>query len=241
MNIISYYQSIENLPFSDQSRDLIDLWEQTWLYHGWNPIILDEAWTHKNELYKHVSLNDQKSNFYLRQQTHMWKYHRCCYCRLLAYCEFVRQHGPTLYADYDVMNYGLKPISLNNIKLNSWLSPERSLVYLDITGAEEIESIIKTFNDSEIEIKDLPEHHSDMILIATNTHPVYNNTCFSNGRFFYTNNDEKLLYCSNMGDQGADFTPLVHYDNGLYTRQPNFKGLTRKQVIVNHGRFKFNA
>ena len=241
MNIISYYQPIENLTFSDQSKGLIDLWKQTWFYHGWNSIVLDETWTHKNELYKHVSLNDQKSNFYLQQQTPMWKYHRSCYCRLLAYCEFVRQHGPTLYADYDVMNYGLKPVSLNNIKPNTWITPERSLVYLDITGAEEIESIIKTFNDSEIDIEDLPEHHNDMILISTNTRPVHNNTCFSDGRFFYTSNDEKKLYCSNMGNKGTDFTPLVHYDNGLYTRQPDFKGLTRKQVIVNHGRFKFNT
>ena len=50
----------------------------------------------------------------------MFKYHRSCYCRLLAYCQYVRKNGATLYADYDVINYGFWPDELKLTREDSY-------------------------------------------------------------------------------------------------------------------------
>ena len=120
MNTISYFQSIPNSDFSKQSEELIEVYKQSWSKHGWNPIVLNEEHSKRNELFHKLDLDNPDANFYKTIHPTMWKYHRSCYCRLLAYCQYVREHGATLYSDYDVMNYGFTPSILNFAKENSY-------------------------------------------------------------------------------------------------------------------------
>ena len=130
MNTISYFQSIPNSDFSQQSEELIEVYKQSWSKHGWNPIVLNEEYAQRNELLHKLDLDNPDANFYKTINPSSWKYHRSCYCRLLAYCQYVRENGATLYSDYDVMNYGFTLSILNFAKENSYFCGERAVVYL---------------------------------------------------------------------------------------------------------------
>ena len=140
MNVISYFNLIAGSKFSAESQELIDIWEKSWQKHGWNTILLDESHAKNNPLFDELDLNSSEANFYRTIHPSMWKYHRSCYCRLLAYCQYVRENGVVLYADYDVINYGFSPNILNLAKENSYFCVERAVVYLGNEGADQTEN-----------------------------------------------------------------------------------------------------
>jgi hypothetical protein len=229
MNTISYFQSIPNSDFSKQSEELIEVYKQSWSKHGWNPIVLNEEYSKRNELLHKLDLDNPDANFYKTINSSNWKYHRSCYCRLLAYCQYVRENGATLYSDYDVMNYGFTPNILNFAKENSYFCGERAVVYLGEKGAEQMESAMLQFFSEEF---NGDESSADVYVMGRYTNiftPVYNNL----------ENNEKAkwayYYVGHSFDNNQDETLLVHYDGGCYTRGADRK-LSRLQVIQDHNR-----
>ena len=159
----------------------------------------------------------------------MRKYHRSCYCRLLAYCQYVREHGATLYADYDVMNYGFKPNILNFAKENIYFCGERAVVYLGKEGAEQMENALIHFSTGEFKEEG---SSADVYVMERYTNiftPVYKN--------LETNEKAKwaYYYVGHSFDSNQDETLLVHYDGGCYRRGADRK-LSRLQVIHEHNR-----
>lgn len=229
MNVISYFNKIPNSKFSSESEEIIDLWKKSWKKHNWNPIILNEEYSKRNELFRKLDLNNPDANFYKTINSSMWKYHRSCYCRLLAYCQYVREHGATLYSDYDVMNYGFTPNILNFAKENSYFCGERAIVYLGKKGAEQMESALLQFSSEEFKND---ANSADVYVMERYTTifiPVLNNL-ETKERANWTYN-----YMSNSYDKHHDETLLVHYDGGCYRRGANRK-LSRLQIIKEHNR-----
>lgn len=229
MNVISYFNKIPNSKFSSESEEIIDLWKKSWKKHNWNPIILNEEYSKRNELFRKLDLNNPDANFYKTINSSMWKYHRSCYCRLLAYCQYVREHGATLYSDYDVMNYGFTPNILNFAKENSYFCGERAVVYLGKKGAKQMESALLQFSSEEFKNDASSADVYVMIRYTTIFIPVLNNL-ETKERANWTYN-----YMSNSYDKHHDETLLVHYDGGCYRRGANRK-LSRLQIIKEHNR-----
>ena len=229
MNVISYFQSIPNSDFSKQSEDLIEVYKKSWSKHGWNPIVLNEEHSKHNELFHKLDLDNSDANFYKTIHPTMWKYHRSCYCRLLAYCQYVREHGATLYSDYDVMNYGFTPNILNFAKENSYFCGERAVVYLGKKGAEQMESALLQFSSEEFKNNGssadvyVMERYTDIFI------PVHKN--------LETKKKAKwpYYYVGHSYDYTQDDTLLVHYDGGCYRRGADRK-LSRLQIIKEHNR-----
>jgi len=231
MNVISYYDKIPTgecelhsyrSDFSKECEDLIPLWKQTWTKYGWNPIVLNKKNAINNSVYHALDLNNPNSNFYKTNPTGSFKYNRSCYLRLLAYCEYVKRHGPTLYCDYDVMNYGFTPDILSKYGFNSIFCEQRSIIYLDKNGAQDIERVLIEFNDAnETEWC----HRNDMRLMEYKT------------KVFYPviNDIGDYIYCCSSNTKRDNETLLVHYNGGCYRRGAS-KKLSRSEIVIKHGR-----
>tara|TARA_R110000796_G_scaffold180304_2_gene296874 strand:+ start:745 stop:1416 length:672 start_codon:yes stop_codon:yes gene_type:complete len=223
MNVISYFQPIPNSSFSEQSKELLPMWKQTWENNGWNPIILNETTAIQSKIYKSLDFNNPNANFYSKNPISSFEYNRSCYLRLLAYCEYVKQNGETLYSDFDVMNYGLGINILKEVVTNSLFCIQRSVVYLDKEGALDIERVLIECNAAtELEWC----HRNDMRLMEYKTKlftPLVNNG--------------EYIYCCSSYTERDKITPLVHYNGGCYLRGAP-KNLTRAEIILQHGRIK---
>jgi hypothetical protein len=231
MNTISYFQDIPNIKsgsaysvISRESKKLVDLYKKTWSKYGWDPIVLDEEYAQKNKLYKDLSFNNPKANFYKNKLDphHSFGYMRACYLRLLAYCEYVRRNGVTLYSDYDVMNYGLHPSVIDEIEPNSSLCDQRSVIYLDLKGAEEMEDALRGYSTN-----DSVHYEHDMQLMKNQT-KLFKNLVDKNGEYIYC---YPYLACTKRDAS----SPLIHYNGACYSRGIS-KNLSRSEVIINHGR-----
>lgn len=227
IKVISYFNLIPDSKFSSESEELIDVWKQSWRTHGWNPILLDESHFKNNPLSNKLDLDNPEANFYKTIHKDNWRYHRSCYCRLLAYCQYVRENGVTLYADYDVMNYGFRPSILNLVKENSYFCGERAVVYLGKEGAEQMENALIQFSTEEFKNDG---SSADVYVMERYTNiftPVYSNleTNEKASRSYY--------YVGHSYDYTQDDTLLVHYDGGCYKRGADRK-LSRLQIIKEH-------
>jgi hypothetical protein len=224
VNVISYFNSIANDKFSKESSELVSVWKHSWSQQGWSPIVLNEAWAQKNYLYHKLSFNNPNANFYKKNPVGSFEYNRCCYLRLLAYCQYVKENGPTLYCDYDVINYGLSPDILSTIDHNSVLCEQRSVIYLDELGVKDMERVLVEFeNINEFEWC----HRNDMRLME------YKTQVFKQ----LVNGDNEYIYCCSSHTPRDSICSLVHYNGGCYLRGAP-KHLSRAEVIWHHGRLE---
>lgn len=226
MNVISYFNLISGLKFSAESQELIDIWEKSWQKYGWNTILLNEEDAKKNSLYGELDLDNPNANFYKTVNSSMWRYHRSCYCRLLAYCQHVRENDATLYADYDVINYGFTPDALESTEENSHFSRDRCSVYLGREGANQIENAISSFNNNPFQEGGERGSSNDMRIITKYTN------CFQLKR--QKNNQP---YNSSIKADFSNETPLIHYDGGCYKRGIDRK-LSRLDIIKKYNSLK---
>lgn len=236
MNVITYFENIDGLDFSKRSEDIMCLWKQSWKKHGWSTVVLDEKMALENPTYDMLNLDDPKSIFYaedrmLKKKPKWYKYHRSCYRRLLAYCEYVKQNGPTLYSDYDVMNYGFKPSLLKYLDSSSYFCTERAVVYLTESGAADIERVMIEYHDPTNTKQ--RRYINDMMLMQANLRefsPVHHN--------FETHETASTgyYYMENWGNgPRQDEALMIHYDNGMYGKGASRK-FSRSDIIKQHNR-----
>tara|TARA_B100002019_G_scaffold216392_1_gene188989 strand:- start:6130 stop:6822 length:693 start_codon:yes stop_codon:yes gene_type:complete len=229
MKVISYFNKIPNSKFSLESEELIELWKTSWKKHNWNPSILNEEYSKRNKLFHELDLDDPTANFYKTINKQNWTYHRSCYCRLLAYCQYVRENGATLYADYDVMNYGFTPNIMNFATENSYFCGERAVVYLGKEGVKQIENALIQFSSEKFKNEGSSADVYVMERYTTIFIPVLNNLeTKAKAKWEY-------YYMSNSFDKFENDTKLVHYDGGCYRRGASRK-LSRLQIIKQHNR-----
>lgn len=229
MNTISYFQDIPNLKsgtayniISRESEKIIDLYRESWSKHGWNPIVLNKEYAQENKLYKDLGFSNPNANFYKNKSQHSFGYMRACYLRLLAYCEYVRRNGATLYSDYDVMNYGLPPSIIDEIEPNSSLCDQRSVVYLGLKGVEEMEDALRKYS------RNSSVYYAHDMQLMKNETKLFKNLVDKNGEYIY-------CYPYRACAKRDASSPLIHYNGACYSRGIS-TNLTRSEIIINHGR-----
>lgn len=216
--VICYYQQFET-NFSKDSEKFLELWKKSWESKGWNSVVLGENDAKQNPLYSQIDIESPEANFYKTGGGRHWQYQRSCYLRLLAYCQYVRNNGVTLYADYDVINYSFTPDILNYMEEDSVLKGERCAVYLGQRGVKDIEQALNRFDKNPGEISNSwsnKNSSSDMHVISRFTTVFKTITC----NLITNERSEKnhTYYCQNAGQDGYMDSPLVHYDGGTYER-----------------------
>lgn len=216
--VICYYQKIGGDKFSLESEQLIELWRKSWRNNGWEPIVLDEGYAKRHPDYHLVYLNNINSPFYSNINKEMWKYHRCCYMRLLAYCNYVIKNGTTLCADYDVINYSFSYEKFKDIPDNSYLAAERCVVKMNKDGAKDIINALLKFQQH-------PDNNSSAdVYVMERYTSVFSLFGFVKGK------GSKYIKYVHSGDAYKK-SPLVHYHGGCYKRQNVDRSISRLDLI----------
>lgn len=226
MNIKCFYEPlvIDNkvTKFSEDSLELIKLWEKSWINFGWNPIILSLSDAKRHPRYNEIDLKDYSSNLY-KYSVNGANYLELCYSRWFAYaCE------DGLWSDYDVINYGFtqddslhlmkhEPVFIDNIG---------SCGFATIKGYDHIiEGIISVYKEDSIvndilssqdkysQQKDISDMHINRRMGSVIKFP---NRPLCNENF--ANNDWRQ-------------SKLVHYHNGLWNHFDINKYHTRSNFI----------
>ena len=230
--VICYYERLKS-NFSEDSEKFLKIWEKSWKNNGWNPIILGESYAKQNPIYSQININSPHANFY-KTDNRNWTYHRSCYLRLLAYCQYVRINGVTLYADYDVINYSFTPDILNFMSEDSILKGERCAIYLGKRGALDTEQVLLHFDKDPGEISNSwkdKNASSDMHVISrfTTVFKLITHNLITKER----SEKNHTYYCQNAGEDGYMDSPLVHFDGGTAGRNipKQYRELPRSQFV----------
>jgi len=98
MRVYTYYEPLKEMQ---DSTYLIELWKQSWNRNGWDPIVLDERRAKEHPQFEHYLKT--VSQF---PTVNPKNYEAACFKRWLA----MEKLGGGWLVDYDVMNYGFKPV-----------------------------------------------------------------------------------------------------------------------------------
>jgi hypothetical protein len=106
MRVYTYYTPI-SLYDEDSQRRLIDVWARSWSKQGWEPIVLNEG-----DCVYHPLYEEYKRRVFSLPTEYGNEYDGQCFMRWLAMAnQLSGPEGGGMMTDYDVINYGLKPIS----------------------------------------------------------------------------------------------------------------------------------
>jgi len=152
MKVYCFYEPvnafIKNQVFNDKR--IIDYWVKSWSFYSWEPIVLCLKDLKKDEAY--ASLLDKALAF---PTTNHLEFEVYCYLRWLC---MIERGG--WFSDFDVMNYGFKPVAYGN----SVVSTRETLAGSVIYGPKNFyKNIIKMFLQVD---SSLEKHHvSDMLIL----------------------------------------------------------------------------
>ena len=106
MKVLAFYSPLPELSQErqDDCTSLIDLWRYSWKSNGYDPILVDLSQASLHSDYE--ALDNPDSPLYTHSKN-SFSYLRLCYRRWMAY-EVISRKEACLWADFDVINYGLR-------------------------------------------------------------------------------------------------------------------------------------
>ena len=215
MNVYAFYD-----PIGEQTKeytDLISLWERSWRYYGWNPIILTLKDAQKHERYNELhekakawpTINGKQFEIY-------------CFLRWLAIANI-----GGWYTDVDMMNYGFMPYDYGEGSVTTQQhSIAPATVYL--TKKKYNDLIIDSLMNYEITeldfMKSVNQYHvSDLNILNPKTHLL----------------DVILgVQADYMLDPKWTTAKIVHYTTPCPSFNEKDKGKTRVEIILEDERSK---
>jgi hypothetical protein len=253
--VITFFDEIKqvskNVSVCLDAKRLLELWLFSWQKRGWQTVVLNREDAINNPTYNFLDLDSRDSRFYqcnpsngksMATSNNTFFYNQACYQRVLAYCNYVKEFGSTLYCDFDVINYSWTPDMMKKVSDNTRFNGERSTMFLSPSGVEIIEKGLIDFCKRGEPIKHTTcgkMSTSDMHVIGSIIskhknlfpflyHPKWNRILRKHPRHYISNIQYSL-------DDGHDYmqTPMVHYDGGCFAhpdaKKYNLK--TRAEVV----------
>lgn len=215
MNIYAFYDPIG--VQSQEYTDLISIWEKSWKYYGWNPIILTLKDAQKHERYDELYNKAEKYPTVNIKQFEMY-----CFLRWLAIA-----HIGGWYTDVDMINYGFLPHDYGVESVTTYvhgIAP--ATVYLTKKKYNDliIESLINyETTESDYMLSMNKYHVSDMTILNKKTHLL----------------DKRLDVQSDyILDPKWNNAKIVHYTSPCIHFHEKDKGKTRIQIILDDDRTK---
>lgn len=207
-NVISYFQPLDD-ELSRHNYELMELWKKSWHNNGWNPIILGSSDAEEHPDYIRLDIKNKDNPLY-NNNIHGLDYQIACYNRHLAYSNFVLNHGTTLSADCDVINYSFTPEDYDLYEDDTIIGGGVSAVKLSKLGAEDIvRAILRGIESS-------PRNDMLCVLKLTTIFKLINDTVKWDNLRIEDDILRKYDECK--------ISKLVHYHNGLWK-------LTKEQVF----------
>lgn len=214
MNIYTYYQTLPlNTAIEDENLWLLDIWQKSWRYHGWNPIVLTLDDAKRNPLYQ--KFRDKCETY---PTVNSREYETACYVRWLTMFD---KSGWT--TDFDIINYGFKPVDYKN----KIVSLTGSLGGSTIFGPNEfyqnvIDTIYNYKFDEDVDFTVIDNekilHVSDMKIMDKCLKPI-----------------KSIVLEKKYGLDGYESVPVVHYNNNYVLQMKT----NRKTAISSDPRSKY--
>lgn len=154
MKVYTFYENIDFINKNSNQEELINLWKESWINNGWDPIVLT---------IDDVLMTDEEHNLISKIPTvNNIDYEIACYIRWRA----MYRVGGGWMSDYDVVNNGFTPNDAKKYESMSILQGHvPCLVYGSSNNYNDIFNIFcKRGKDYYIEING-NKHTSDMIII----------------------------------------------------------------------------
>ncbi len=152
MKVYCFYEPVNvfiNNQISSDER-MIDYWKKSWSFYGWEPIVLCLKDLKKDEAY--TSLLDKALAF---PTTNHLEFEVYCYLRWLC---MIERGG--WFSDFDIINYGFKPVAYGNSVVSAGESLGGSVIY----GPKNFyKKMINTFLKANPDLE--KDHISDMIIV----------------------------------------------------------------------------
>lgn len=202
MRVYTYHEPVEEMQ--DQT-GLIDLWKRSWEQHGWTPTILGEV---------HAAAHPEFEKYLEAVSRHPTvnpkNYELACYKRWLA----MEQVGGGWMVDYDVINYGFKPVNHDDrltLHSGNWcpcVSSGNKSAYKSAVVA------FQTF-EGPWEMYPGTPHTSDQDILKNRPH-------------LFDIQASCLCYC----EPGWEKMKLVHYSNGhMANHQPRHLHIPKLRAL----------
>ena len=135
--IYTYHESLEGFP--DQA-PLIDVWKESWIRHGFEPVVLGVEHAEQHPMFEQLDGWE-----WLMNSVNPWPYTRACYRRWMAYATV---GGDVRFADYDVINCGLSTKEVPIARPHGlWLGDRSGVPCFGVVPRIGLESLIRMFRN----------------------------------------------------------------------------------------------
>jgi hypothetical protein len=185
MNIYTYYDIVPQM-LEDSQLELIEIWKESWIKNGWNPIVLNSSYLRctENEI---EYLNNLPS-------VNPKAYEMACFLRWNSMISV----GGGWMCDYDVINCGFTPEDSKNYESLSILQGHvPCLVYGE---KEDYEKVFKIFSTESLNFTinhtDDIKHTSDMIVMANIKNRESFIKCHNEVDGYPKKESSKIVHCS---------------------------------------------
>ncbi len=126
--VVCYYDEVPSLWAVDTQRRLIDLWQQSWQNHGWTATVLTEA-----DVKTHSRYGFFRDNFRAKPSEYPADYTYACFMRWLCASHYAKPRGGTVVlSDYDVINYGRRPMEIIPGNLRLMCDPPPPTIFMGV-------------------------------------------------------------------------------------------------------------
>lgn len=194
MNIYTFYQPVPCLVHH-QNEKIIEVWEKSWRYYGWNPIVLGI-----NDAKQHPFYETYRKKCEQFPTANDKDYEILCFLRWLAMANLGGWH-----CDFDIINYGFEPIDYKEkvVTCSHW-SLAATTIHLPKSGYENIIKLIYDYRVSERDInQELGKYHISDMTILSNLREQCN--------IFEYLDCESLYSLTNHKQEPWTETKLVHF------------------------------
>lgn len=159
MNIYTFYEKIYESDDSAQL-EMIQIWKESWSYYGWTPIVLD-----MKDVMHHVLYEKMKNVCSKFPTTNNPIYELYCFLRWLS-----MDNRGGWFTDYDIINYGFKPIDYGNKVVTTSYQLGGNTIYGPQNFYKEIINAILSYKIDEMDFINIDgvktPHISDMHLLT---------------------------------------------------------------------------
>ncbi len=132
MKVYTYYEEIapgKSRHTPESQKELLEVWKRSWVRHGWEPVVLNRENARQHPGYagfehKFLKLPTQYGHAHQITSFMRWAAMGCT-------------KGGGLLVDYDVMNYGFKPIEPEPNKLVVFCDEPPNVLFLGVMLATE--------------------------------------------------------------------------------------------------------
>lgn len=216
MNIYTFYEPIDNESYNNYD-ELINIWKKSWIFYGWNPVILSLKDAQEHPKYEKLFKKAQDL-----PTVNPKKYEMYCYLRWAA---LANKGG--WYADVDMINYGFTPKVIDENKVvtagretlhvNSFYMSK--LVYEDLL--DEIINYEVSDENYELIGEEKVPHVSDMYILSYSKIKV--DHCYNN----------LIEYKKGPYKESS----IVHYPTGCMYTDEKDKDKSRIDIIKEDERY----